>query len=155
MKIYNYLSKVEKHYISVYNNADNEWDRVIRNTPSHTGNQNAEIYHLRMENENEKINNLVKNASLDDLRRSIEEDGEIVALKDPVFRDASNSHFIRSHFYAPRKYVLGKYFDTFWVNIIVIWSMSLLLWVTLYFDVLKKLLDFFSNNIKMPKDKKK
>ena len=50
---------------------------------------------------------------------------------------------INAHFYAPRKMMFGKYVDTFWVNMMVIWFMSLTMAITLYFDLLKKLLDSF------------
>jgi hypothetical protein len=49
---------------------------------------------------------------------------------------------VRAHFYAPRKNVFGKMIDTYWVNFGVIWFMTLILIFTLYFDALKKLLDF-------------
>jgi hypothetical protein len=39
--------------------------------------------------------------------------------------------------------VFGRYLDTFWVNIIVIWIMTALFYVILYFRLLKRLLDSF------------
>ena len=49
--------------------------------------------------------------------------------------------FIRAHFYAPRKQIFGIYIDTFIVNVIVLWIMTVLLYLALYFRLLKKLLD--------------
>ncbi|MEZ5012541.1 MAG: hypothetical protein R2744_13610 [Bacteroidales bacterium] len=48
---------------------------------------------------------------------------------------------IKAHFYAPRKQVFGRFVDTFWVNIMVIWMMTILTYLALYFRVLKRFLD--------------
>ncbi len=71
---------------------------------------------------------------------------ELVQQYDPVFRDPIPRHIldIRSHFLAPRKHFLGMYFDTFWFNIIVNWIMSIILYITLYYESLKKLIELFS-----------
>jgi hypothetical protein len=50
-----------------------------------------------------------------------------------------------SHFFAPRKKIFGKYFDTFWVNLSVLWGMSLIMAITLYFDLLRKVIDGLGN----------
>ena len=76
-----------------------------------------------------------------DLNKSIEADGELIQRADPVFLDPPADKFIRAHFYAPRKAAFGKYFDTYWVNMLVIWFTTLTLVIALYFDLLKKLLD--------------
>jgi hypothetical protein len=48
---------------------------------------------------------------------------------------------IKAHFYSPIKRMFGKDMDTFAVNVIVLWLMTILLYFALYFRVLKKLLD--------------
>ncbi|MFM8833406.1 MAG: hypothetical protein ACKOEV_07240, partial [Cytophagales bacterium] len=45
----------------------------------------------------------------------------------------------RENFYVPQKHFWGKKFDTLYFNIAVIWLMTVVLFVTLYFDLLKKL----------------
>ena len=66
---------------------------------------------------------------------------ELVQQYDPVYRDPVPRNFLdfRSHFLAPRKYFAGRYFDTYGFNLVVIWSMSLVLYVMLYFEALKNL----------------
>jgi hypothetical protein len=59
---------------------------------------------------------------------------------DPIYLDPS-SPFVKAHFYAPRKMIFGYFFSTFWVNIMVIWIMTLGTYVVLYYRLLKKLLD--------------
>ena len=45
----------------------------------------------------------------------------------------------------PRKWFCGRYYDTFSFNIVILWLFSLVCYVTLYFDVLKKLVDWGGN----------
>jgi len=49
----------------------------------------------------------------------------------------------RAHFFAPKKNLFGADVSTFLFNILVIWSMAVLLYVTLYFELLRKLLNSF------------
>jgi hypothetical protein len=59
---------------------------------------------------------------------------------DPIFKDPE-SKFIKAHFYAPTKMIFGLTIDTYVVNVIVLWIMTIALYLTLYFRLLKKLLD--------------
>jgi hypothetical protein len=83
------------------------------------------------------------------LRRSGEEnrimhaEGHLVQQIDPVFNDQTiplNPLDYRSHFFSPYKYFAGLRFDTFWFNISILWLMVFSLFLTLYFDVLKKIM---------------
>lgn len=144
-------SKIQKNYMRLENNARAEVDAIkvaaIRQIGNDTFNQ------LKSDYDNESLDDLVKNAK--DLDKIVEVDGKLIQRFDPVFLDPSKSSFISAHFFAPRKRLFGQYMDTFWVNMIVIWSMSLTLAITLYFDLLKKLLDFFGDFSSRFKRKKK
>jgi hypothetical protein len=48
--------------------------------------------------------------------------------------------FSRAHFFAPAKYFMGFKMETPVFNIIVLWIMTCFLYITLYFDTLKKLI---------------
>ena len=89
--------------------------------------------------ENESLNDLVTNRNTP--YRILDLNGEYIQKIDPVYLDPVDSDFGRAHFFAPRKKVVGIYFDTFWFNISVIWIMSIVFSITLYFDVLKKLIN--------------
>jgi hypothetical protein len=77
----------------------------------------------------------------------VESKDEIIQRTDPIFLDPPRDSFLRAHFYAPRKALFGRYFETYWVNICVIWFMTITLVIALYFDWLKKLLDAGENLI--------
>lgn len=70
----------------------------------------------------------------------IEHKGDMIQIKDPIYRDPTN-RFIKAHFYAPRKMLAGRFVPTLWVNVLVIWYMTIILYVCLYYRVLKKFLD--------------
>lgn len=133
-----YLNDIQQYYIKAYNVGSNEKDTRISEL---TKKSSPEMF-LEMKNkyENESLSDLVKNANtLED--KILESNGELIQRTDPIYLDPSSNSFLRAHFYAPRKAIFGKYFDTYWVNMIVIWCMTLLLVIALYFDLLKKLID--------------
>ena len=106
---------------------------------SKTPEQRAALVKLSDDYENETLNAQLKNDN--DLgEKCLEKDGMLIQRTDPVFLDPDNN-MGRAHFFAPQKKLFGSYYQTFWFNLSVIWGMSLLMMVTLYFDVLKKLLD--------------
>ena len=88
---------------------------------------------------NEKLQEIVKNVY--EKKKIIRYKNRLIQQTDPIFLDADNMGFFgfRSHFYAPRKWFCGRYYDTFSFNIMILWLFSLLFYVTLYYDLLKKL----------------
>jgi hypothetical protein len=84
-----------------------------------------------------------------------------IRKKDPVFMNP-DSRIGRAHFYAPVKYLGGIAINTPLFNVAVIWLMTLVLYVTLLHDTLKKALNYFevlqkknSDSKSLPKSKGK
>ena len=101
--------------------------------------QKSLLLKLGEDYDNETLDNQLKNANdLGD--KCLEKDGKLIQRTDPIFLDPDNN-FGRAHFFAPQKKILGNLFQTYWFNLCVIWFMSLFMVITLYFDLLKKLLD--------------
>ena len=48
---------------------------------------------------------------------------------------------VQSKFYAPEKALFGQIISTYWVNVLVIWLMTILSMIVLYFNLLKKIVD--------------
>ncbi|MEA2105976.1 MAG: ABC transporter, partial [Bacteroidota bacterium] len=134
-----YLNILNKYYIQLYNKANRLKDEIISEHQENPK-EKAKFMKLKRENYNDNLAELVKNSN--EINRIIEYNGELFQKIDPVFLDSPNK-FIKAHFYAPRKQFLGKYYDTFKVNIAVIWAMTILLFIVLYFRLLRKALDFF------------
>jgi ABC-type multidrug transport system ATPase subunit len=137
-----YLLKVKKKYSVQYDEANREKDTWMSRFDA-SEDSKAQYLALLADNQNKKIEELVKNVN-PDLDPVIEENGRLVPTGDPIFRDGPEDRLVRAHFFAPTKYLFGKLHSTFWVNIFVLWCMSLLMWLTLYFDVLRKVLEFFA-----------
>ena len=102
----------------------------------------GEYIRKRNKYHNEHLEDIVKNTY--EKYKILRYKDRLIQQTDPIFLDPDNSNFIgfRAHFYAPQKYFMGKYFPTFWFNIIVIWLMSILFYPPLYFEHLKKILQF-------------
>jgi hypothetical protein len=103
--------------------------------------RNLDLEKLKMTermNSNEKLEEMVTNNKSFSFYTEFR--GDMIQNRDPIYLDPTHP-FIRAHFYAPRKMVAGNFIPTIWVNVIVIWFMTMLLYILLYFKVLKKLLD--------------
>jgi len=74
----------------------------------------------------------------------IEGKGKLIRKKDPIFMDPI-SKAGNAHFYAPVKNISGWKIDTLWFNFAIIWLMSLGLYFTLLYDVIRKTLEYFEN----------
>ncbi|EAY29582.1 ATP-binding cassette domain-containing protein [Microscilla marina] len=77
------------------------------------------------------------------LEHILEYKGRLLRQKNAVYKDPTPTAWYdyRAHFYAPRKHFAGKYFDTYYFNIAVIWLLTFMMYITLYFNFFKKFLD--------------
>ena len=141
-KVQEYLNNIQQYYIKMYNMTGDAEDKLIGQMNKEQGAD--KFMQMKNEYENESLIDLVTNRnSMED--KILENDGELIQRSDPIFLDPPAGKFLRAQFYAPRKAIFGRYFDTYWVNMGVIWFMTILLIVTLYFDALKKLIDGAEN----------
>ncbi len=137
----NYLALLNRFYIHLYNSANNEKDRII--TEYHQTDEGREQF-LERRNRyyNEALSDLVRNSR--EVTRIIEYNYRLHQRIDPVYRDPEG-RFVKSHFYSPEKRVLGRTYGTLWVNTAVIWVMTVILFLALYFRLLKKMLEWFED----------
>ncbi len=129
-----YLNKLNRYYILLYNRASREKDSIIsvyQKTP-----EGRDLFMTRRNHHhNEALSDLVRNSR--ELSRIAEYRGRLYQKFDPVYNDP-DGRFIKAHFYAPEKRAFGRLWDTFWVNTFMIWVMTLALIAVLYFRLLKK-----------------
>ncbi len=96
---------------------------------------------FRNKYQNESVTDAVK--SVNTANRIIELDGELHQHIYPIyFDDHRPAHLFdfSANFYTSTKHFLGVKFDTYYFNIAVIWTMTCLLYIMLYNEVLKKVL---------------
>ncbi|MDP4267328.1 MAG: ATP-binding cassette domain-containing protein [Bacteroidota bacterium] len=138
----NYLDNLKEYYTIAFNAiTDKKYEilDLMQSTPERKALFN-------------KIKNDYFNTSLDDLvkriyekNQIIEENGRYIQVIDPIFNDPEVHHYLnfRTHFYAPRKYFMGNFYETLYFNVFIIWVMIIVLYFTLYYNVLLNFLNFF------------
>lgn len=135
-----YINKLDIYYANMGTYANDKKERIINYLDSkHPGYYLAkrQMYH---------------NEAVTDIVRKIYEKNKILAYKDrliqqvdPIFEKPWIKHAFnfRAHFYSPIKHFAGKDMDTFWFNMWVVWFMTIVGYVALYYDWLKKFMDLF------------
>jgi hypothetical protein len=98
----------------------------------------AMFQELKKKYHNDKLAEFVENNN--EIVRIIEYKGKLYQKIDPIYM-TPEPRFLKAHFYSPFKRLFGNLHDTFWVNTIVIWVFSVVMFVILYFRGLKRLLD--------------
>lgn len=141
----NYIESLRKYYIDYYNFADNKKNALIEKLQKEDGDG---FYTLRDNYHNLSLEEFVVNKN--ETITKVEYKGELVQKMDPIFMDPKYK-FIKAHFYSPTKQIFGMYVDTYVVNVIVLWVMTIVFYLALYFRLLKKLLD--SGEVVMGKKK--
>ncbi|MEL7148728.1 MAG: hypothetical protein AAFO69_20305, partial [Bacteroidota bacterium] len=103
--------------------------------------ENGDFYILEEKKKyvNDRMSLIVKNTQTS--HRVLEKDHHLVQKLYPIFLmpEPSNALDFRAQFYQPYKHIFGMLIPTQWFNVIIIWLMTLILIVTLYFDVLRKI----------------
>jgi ABC-type multidrug transport system ATPase subunit len=84
-------------------------------------------------------------------KKSFEKSDRIIQKFEPGFM-APTANNGRAHFCAPFKIVGNTEIDTFWFNVLVIWLVSLLLYIALYFNILRKMVSGFGDTNKRRSD---
>lgn len=136
-RIKNYFNILKSHYKSI---ADKNRIKIDDKTKEIIDKNNKDVYlDLVNLNTNKSLTQFVTNKT--DLTKLVESNGRLIQKADPIYLDPYDVGFFSAHFYAPRKRIFGEYISTFTGNVLVIWGMTLLLTISLYFDLLKRFLD--------------
>lgn len=132
-----HLEILDKYYSLKFSMANNQREALI-------------MYYMEKEpGLYKRYKNAYHNESVEERVRKVYEKNKMVEYRseliqqiDPVYLDPFPTGWLsfRSHFFAPRKHFAGKYIDTYWFNIGVIWFLALLFYILLYYNVLYKLI---------------
>ncbi|MEM9856253.1 MAG: ATP-binding cassette domain-containing protein [Bacteroidota bacterium] len=139
-KLSSYLQNLKKHYQGVYNKIVAAKEQKMFQLGE---DENYDLNEYKNKYYNESLADLVQNVTEAD--RILEFNGELIQQYNPIFNDPYPKHTLdyRAHFFAPQKHFAGSYFGTFGFNVVVIWLMTTILYITLYFELLRKGLDAF------------
>jgi ABC-type multidrug transport system ATPase subunit len=135
-----FVKLVEGKYINLFNAVGKKKEKMIGALQDEL--QGSENYRRFYDGYyNDFLSDIVKKVS--EKNKVIRDGDKLIQNFEPVFLypEKKGAFSFRAHFFAPAKYFCGKQIDTLYFNIIVIWMMSVLFYITLYFDVLKRLLE--------------
>ncbi len=122
-----FLFILKKQYILTKNKITDDIENLINKIGD------KKYQELKGKYQNESLNDLVTNRR--EIDKIINIDNELVQKDNPIYHDPKNTRFLDAHFYTPNKYVFGMKVSTFWSNIVVLWGMSILFGIFLYFDL--------------------
>lgn len=134
-----YIEQLKNHYRELFNTADNTINRFMSDN---IRNNKERFNAIRDAHFNESISDIVRKTF--DKNKILRDGDKLIQVIDPIYQvpEPESAVSFRTHFFAPQKHFAGHFFDTLWFNIMVVWVLTIMLYVVLYFDLLKRSLDF-------------
>jgi len=129
-----WLDDLQQIFWSRYSRASTMRDNAYNTLLKEYGSSD-ELFAFKQRYHNEAVEQVVLNKR--DLNKFTEYKGQLVQLKDPIFK--SPEHKVgRAHFYAAEKRVGNYLIETFWFNLAFIWLTTAFFYLTLYFDSFRR-----------------
>ena len=97
---------------------------------------------FKEENNNTALNDWMLNKQ--EVSQIVFAGNRFIRKKAPIYKEPT-SRFGRAHFYAPYKNFLGLHIDTPIFNVIIIWLSTGFLYVALYLNLLRRIVDYFES----------
>jgi ABC-type multidrug transport system ATPase subunit len=132
------LNKALSIYKARYNNAVTERDRIYEELIGKMGGEDNFLT-FKKKYFNKQLASVLTNEK--EIMHYTIHDGEMIPIKDAIYREPANNSW-RAHFYAPHKRFFNYNMETFWFNLCVIWLFTGLLFVLLYYDVMRRALTY-------------
>ncbi len=139
-KLISYLRFIGNSFSQLSNRFSMEWDDFYYAN-------RTEIRELENTYNNLKLEEIVTKFYERDKNKLLEYKNKFIQNYDPVYLDPDKGGFLsfRTHFFAPAKYLFGLKIETFSFNIGLVFFSSIILYVTLYFNLLGRMMFFFEN----------
>jgi hypothetical protein len=144
-----YLDELLVHYRTGFNKANKKKDDwLTQNLES----DKVKFNRIKDDYFNEMVSRDVRKEL--DKNKILRQRNHLVQVVDPIYQIPEPPHKLafRTHFFAPSKHFAGKYIETLWFNIIIVWILTTLMYIILYFDLIKKTMQILSS-IKLKKSK--
>ena len=100
---------------------------------------------------NEQLNKLLLKSDQFDKIILDTEKKQFIRNFEPIYQLPSKTNFVSGHFYAPYKILINFKINTFWGNLIIIWLMTFILYLTLKNQTFKKIIKIDKSIIKFKK----
>ncbi len=141
-----FIDILKKQYNKTFNDISTELDERIAEMGDKAFQESQNQYL------NESMQDIVTNRT--EVQKIIVTENELLQKDDPLYIDPIGVRFLDTPFYAHQKYLFGFQISTFWANVLVLWGMTILLIISLYYDLFRKVLEF-GDRFELPKKKKK
>lgn len=142
-----FLKTLKQFYTKKMSGAATEKEMKVKEMTA-TPEQMILYNEMRSKYVNEAVSNAVKDISA---VRIVPYKGMLIQKIFPIYTNTGRPlHYFdfSANLFQPTKHFAGLYYDTLYFNIAVIWSMTLVLFITLYFDLLKKFIRILEGNSK-------
>lgn len=140
-----FLIGLRAYYSRLMQQSLSKKERLIDSLTS-TSEGRAAFDKMREKYVNKAVSDAVKNTS--SAERIVEYDGSLIQKIYPIYNQEHKPRHVldfSANLYQPTKHFAGAYIDTFVFNILMIWFMTLVLFIALYFDWLRKLMRMLDN----------
>jgi hypothetical protein len=139
------LSSYLQDYKALYQKKYNEQSQLVEQKKAFIQKQGFDLAKEKNEYYNESLADLVRNVTTES--RMLEHNGVLIQQINPVYQyaDTTPAWNYRTAFFFPEKNLLGIRINTFAFDLMVIWLMSFVFYLTLYFEVFKKLVNSFGS----------
>ncbi|MBP5364441.1 MAG: ATP-binding cassette domain-containing protein [Bacteroidales bacterium] len=136
-----YIDQLKSLYNERFGIANNKLDQMTE----YMLNKDVKLYNqLKNDYENETIRDIVLKTL--DKHKILRDGNRLIQIMDPVYNMPEPEGLLsfRTHFFAPYKYFLGKFWDTLWFNIFSVWFLTIVLYIVLYYDWVRKGFEWLS-----------
>jgi len=132
-----HIKELKRYYTVRFTKASNKKEKMINLAISKYSKD--KFNHIKDVYLNESISDVVRKVY--EKNKILRDGDKLIQNVDPIYQMPEPHDLIsfRTHFFAPKKYFGGRYFETLWFNIIMVWIFTLILYIVLYFDFLRKL----------------
>ncbi|TCO10950.1 ATP-binding cassette domain-containing protein [Natronoflexus pectinivorans] len=141
-KAHEYVNALSRHYRDMFSRANALKDQFI----TLNMNQDPDRFNqIKDDHYNESISSIVRREF--ERNKILRQDNELVQMADPIYQMPEPDYFwsFRTHFFAPMKHFGGRFYETLWFNVAMVWVLTILLYIVLYFDLLKRGIDYFGS----------
>jgi ABC transport system ATP-binding/permease protein len=147
-----FLNRLRSHYTKKFNDAVERKENLVKSLTDTKGKED-EFARMKSTYQNQAVMQAVRNEN--SASRIVLVDQQLIQRIYPVFSDdhrPKHKFDFKANFFQGTKHFLGFKIDTFYFNISFIWLMSLLLYISLYYDLLKRFINLFDRGL--PKTKR-
>ena len=136
-----HFNKLKRYYTDSFVKASDKKERMINLAMKKYGKE--QFNSVKDAHSNESISDIVRKVF--EKNKILREGDKLVQNVEPIYQIPEPEHALafRTHFFAPKKHLIGNYFDTLWFNICMVWIFTILMYIVLYFDLLRKSFKLF------------